>query len=503
MFELYPYQKTSVEKVFESWQTFQKVLLVLPTGCGKTVVFANVAKDIIHGGGRVLVLAHRDELIRQAQDKIRTFTGINSSIEKAAENSIGDFCRVTIGSVQTMQGERRLERFAPDHFSHIIIDEAHHVFGNSYLRVLSHFSGAKVLGVTATPDRGDKKCLGKVFEHKAYEYTLVQAIREGYLSAIKSQTIPLSIDISQIPKGCDGDYDLNGIATALDTYIPIIAEKLWEHCSNMKLLVFLPLRATARKMQSELERVGFRSYYAGGDDRDQLPAWNADGAGSSCCNAMLLSEGYDNPAIDAVCVLRLTKVRSLYAQMVGRGTRLFPGKEFLFIPDFLWQGDRHRLCRPANLIAPTQDIAELMMQKQDKAAEEEPEQKKMFGVSEEELSKASREVLEQREKKLAKELEAQRKKKAKLVDPIQYASSIADETMLDYEPEFAHDFSPPTEAQLKALEKCGILPDSIECFGKAKLMLDTLSVRRTSGLSSPRQIRCLERYGVKHAGELT
>jgi superfamily II DNA or RNA helicase len=504
MFELYPYQKQAVAAVLEEWKQLGKTLLVLPTGCGKTVVFSELTSRIVAEGGRVLILAHRDELIRQAQQKLWNFNKIGSSIEKAGETGIGNFYRVSIGSVQSMQGDKRLDRFAPDYFTHIIIDEAHHVLGSSYLRVLNHFSTTKVLGVTATPDRGDKQDLGKVFESIASEYSLIKAIREGYLCPIKSLTIPLSIDISEVGKGADGDYDKNDVATVLDKYMPTIAEKLWEHCSGKKLLVFLPLRATARKMRSELERVGFKAYYAGGDDRSQVPAWNEEGAGSACCNAMLFTEGYDNPAIDAVCVLRLTKVRSLYAQMLGRGTRLHPGKEMLFVPDFLWQGDRHRLCRPANLIAPTQDIAEMMMRKQDKAAEKEPEQKALFGITEEALlTAASKEVLKQRETTLAKELEAQRKKKAKFVDPVQFASSIASEEMLDYVPTFPAEWAPATPAQLKALEKSGIMPDSVECFGKAKLILDTLSVRRSAGLSSPKQIRCLERYGVKHAGECT
>lgn len=503
MFELYPYQKQSVAAVEDEFSRVDKTLLVLPTGCGKTVVFSQISHDAVKRGGKVLILAHRDELIRQAQNKLQMFNGLASSIEKAEENRIGDFTRVTIGSVQTMQGEKRLARFPKDYFSHIIIDEAHHVLGNSYLRILNHFDKAKVLGVTATPDRGDKRDLGKVFESVAYEYSLINAIRDGFLSPIKSLTIPLAIDISSVGNGPDGDYDKNEVGTILDQYMPQIAEKLWEHCKDKKLLVFLPLCATAKKMQAALKKVGFRSYYASGEDRSQVAEWDADGAGSACCNAMLFSEGYDNPAIDAVCVLRLTKVRALYCQMLGRGTRLHPGKEMLFVPDFLWQGDQHKLCRPAHLVAPTQEIADLMMEKQDKAAEDEPEQGALFGLTEIEISQASREFLEQREKTLAKQLEDMRKKKAKLVDPVQFASSISDEVLLDYMPTFAADFGPPTANQLKALEKSGIHPDSVECFGKASMILDKLAVRRQAGLCSPKQIRLLERYGVKHAGECT
>jgi type I site-specific restriction endonuclease len=217
---------------------------------------------------------------------------------------------------------------------------------------------------------------------------------------------------------------------------------------------------------------------------------------------MLLTEGYDNPAIDAVCVLRLTKVRALYCQMIGRGTRLSPGKQFLYVPDFLWNTDTHSLCRPAHLIAPSQEIAELMMKKQDAEPNaEDIEQGKLFGLTKEEISAAQREVIEQREKALAATLEEMRKKKAKLVDPVQFAASIADEDIMDYVPTFPQDAGPATDKQIAALEKAGILPDSVTCFGAASMILDKLAVRRLNGMASPKQIRCLERYGVRHAGE--
>jgi superfamily II DNA or RNA helicase len=505
MIDLYPFQKKAGMLTLEAWDSgIMRTLLVMATGTGKTITFADITRTLITSRrARVLILAHRDELIRQAQDKIFRFTGIRSAIEKAEETALGSFFRVTIGSVQTLCGDKRLAQFAQDYYSHIIVDEAHHVLGSSYLKILNHFSGAKLLGVTATPDRGDKRDLGNVFENIAFEYPLMQAIKEGYLCPIKAQTMPLTIDVSNIGIGADGDYDKGQLGTALDPYLPQIAAELWRTCKNRKLLVFLPLRDTARRMAVELARVGFMAYYVGGDDRSQLTEWDTKGAGAACCNAMLLTEGYDNPAIDAVCVLRMTKVRSLLVQMLGRGTRLSPGKEFLFVPDFLWHTDRLDLCRVASLVAPSQEIANLMMEKQDAEAKEEkdPEQGRLFGLTPEEISAAQREIIEQREKAIAKQLEEMRKKKAKLVDPIQFAASIADEDIMDYVPNFAHEAGPATEAQIKALEKSGIFTEEGLCLGKASMILDRLATRRDNGMSSPKQIRCLERYGVKHAGE--
>ena len=141
--ELRPYQKQAIEAIEQDWERgHRRTLLVLPTGCGKTIVFANVAKRAVARGKKVLILAHRDELLNQAQDKILKATGLMTSKEKAEETSLDSFFRITVGSVQTMQREKRLERFAPDAFQTIIVDEAHHALANGYQTVLNHFPDA-------------------------------------------------------------------------------------------------------------------------------------------------------------------------------------------------------------------------------------------------------------------------------------------------------------------------------------------------------------------------
>ena len=156
--DLRPYQEEARRAVEREWDEGRaKTLLVLPTGCGKTIVFAMVAKDVVDGGGRVLVLAHRGELLDQAADKIGKATGLGCSVEKAERTSVGEWFRVTVGSVQTMMRPSRLDRFPRDWFDAIIVDEAHHALSASYQAVLDHFDAADVLGVTATPDRGDRR----------------------------------------------------------------------------------------------------------------------------------------------------------------------------------------------------------------------------------------------------------------------------------------------------------------------------------------------------------
>ena len=159
--DLRPYQQAAKNAVFGEWQKGNKrTLLVLPTGTGKTIVFAKIAEACVKNGERVLILAHRGELLEQAADKIRKATGLICATEKAEESCLGSWYRIAVGSVQSLQREKRLSRFNGDYFNSIIIDEAHHCISDGYQKVLQHFENANVLGVTATPDRGDMKNLG-------------------------------------------------------------------------------------------------------------------------------------------------------------------------------------------------------------------------------------------------------------------------------------------------------------------------------------------------------
>lgn len=204
--KLRPYQETAVAKIHGEWDAgHRKTLLVLPTGTGKTITFAKVAEDQVRAQERVLILAHRGELLDQAADKVKTATGLNCSVEKAEQTCLGTWERVTVGSVQSLMRPNRLEKFPTDYFGTIIVDEAHHILSEGYLRVMDHFKDSKVLGVTATPDRGDMRNLGQFFETLAFEYKLPQAIRDGYLCPIKARTIPLKIDLSKV-KIQSGDF---------------------------------------------------------------------------------------------------------------------------------------------------------------------------------------------------------------------------------------------------------------------------------------------------------
>lgn len=461
--------------------------------CGKTIVFAKIAEHCVNQGKRVLILAHRGELLEQAADKILKTTGLRSALEKAESSCLNSWYRIAVGSVQSLMREKRLNKFSKDYFDTIIIDEAHHCISDSYQKILNYFENADVLGVTATPDRGDMKNLGEVFESLAYEYTLPKAIKEGYLSPIKAMTIPLKLDISGVGIQT-GDYKTSDLDSALDPYLYQIAEEMQKVCKDKKTVVFLPLVKTSQKFRDILNSFGFRAAEVNGESKDRAQVLNDfdNGEYNVLCNSMLLTEGWDCPSVDCIVILRPTKVRSLYSQMVGRGTRLAQGKEYLLLLDFLWQTEKHELCRPACLICDKEEIA----QKMTKAIEEAGGPVDI----EEAEEKAESDAIAQREESLAKALKEMRKRKRKLVDPLQFEMSIQAEDLAGYVPAFGWEMSPPSEKQKQTLEKLGIFPDEIENAGKASMLLDRLDKRKRMGLTTPKQIRLLERYGFKHVG---
>lgn len=492
---LRPYQEEARHKVEDAWmEGIRRTLLVLPTGTGKTIVFAKITEDMVRKGNRVLIMAHRGELLQQAADKIKKTTGLMCSVEKADETCLDSWFQVTVGSVQTLQREKRLNQFSENYFDVIIIDEAHHAISDGYQRVLQHFDNAKVLGVTATPDRGDMRNLGSYFDSLAYEYSLPRAIKDGYLSPIKALTIPLKVDISGVSIQ-SGDYAPGEIGTALDPYLEQIVVEMQHYCMDRKTVVFLPLIKTSQKFTEILNAHGFQAAEVNGqsDDREQILQDFDTGKYNVLCNSMLLTEGWDCPSVDCVIILRPTKVRSLYSQMVGRGTRLYPGKKELLLIDFLWLTEKHELCHPANLICTDQEVAQKLTDNLAQDAGNAIDLEKAEQV-------ASEDVVAQREESLAKQLEEQKRRKKRLVDPLQFEMSIQAEDLSSYVPAFGWEMAPPSDKQLQALEKKGICPDEVGNAGMAAKLIDRLQMRQYAGLTTPKQIRFLESRGFQHVG---
>lgn len=428
-------------------------------------------------------------------------TGLTTALEKTESSCLQSYSKVVVGSVQTLQSEKRLRRFRRDHFDTIIIDEAHHALSDGYQRILQYFDTANVLGVTATPDRGDKRNLGQYFDSIAYEYGIAEGIRDGYLSKIRALTIPLDIDLTGVRQSA-GDYSVGDLGDALDPYLEAIADKMLEYCQDRKTIVFLPLVATSKKFRDILNAKGFRAAEINGTDfpeeRKKKIADFEAGKTNVLCNSMLLTEGFDCPSIDCVICLRPTKVRALYTQIVGRGTRLAEGKDYLLLLDFLWHSEKLDLCHPAHLITDDPEVQQKMTQIMEEAAEE--DELTLFDIEDLEV-KASDEVVQEREAALAEKLKILRTRKSKFVDPLQWEMSINTNDLASYSPSMPWEMAPMSAKQKAALEKFGINPDEVECAGKAALILDKLGKRRAAGLSTPKQIRLLERRGFTKVGE--
>jgi len=469
--------------------------------CGKTIIFSHLAAREVKRGGRVLILAHRGELLQQAIDKLRTATGIVAGLEKAEETSDVNYDEppytVVVGSVQSMKSPARLKRFAHNEFSLVVIDEAHHALADTYRAVIDHFPDAHLLGVTATPDRGDLRSLGEVFEKIAFEYSIVQAIQDGYLCPIRAQTVPLQIDLSGVAKQ-GGDYQLAGLGSALEPYLRQICREIMERCRERKTIVFTPLIATSKKILAIFAEQGFHDVKEvngeSEDRRETLDWFSRAPKGCVLLNSMLLTEGYDEPSCDCIVVLRATKVRALFVQMVGRGTRLCHDKNNLLLLDFLWMTQTHDLCRPACLLTDDDEVAAIMTEKQEKAQGE-------VDISAEALADAESETVQKREKALAERLEKMRRRKAGLVDPLQYAYSVQDVNLTNYQPLTDRDAGNPTMQQLDQLERLGF--GAPATFGEAELLIKQHDARRAAGLSTPKQIRFLERMGFRNVAKWT
>lgn len=501
--QLRPYQKEATEAVFREWSEGRgKTLLIQATGTGKTVVFSNVVQQYLSKNkGRALILAHRDELLQQASDKLQAVTGIVPEFEKAQFSAVDSDADVVIGSVQTLTQDRRLNAYPVNAFDLIVVDEAHHCLSESYQKVLGYFNGAHVLGVTATPDRADKKDMLSYFDSVAYEYSMLQGVRDGYLSPLKALMIPLNIDISSVKVSC-GDYVASDLGNALEPYLEQIAVEMTKYCMNRKTVVFMPLVAISQSFCELLNTKGFRAIEVNGQSKDRKERLQAfeDGKYNVIVNSMLLVEGWDCPSVDCLVNLRPTKSRALYTQIVGRILRLSPetGKKDALILDFLWMTQKLSLCRPSCIVAKDEAHAKKIDEMVENAALLDDESVDILDAEEQ----AEKDIIQERKEALAKELQAQRRKKAKLVDPLQFVFSI-NENLDDYEPEAKWEFEKPSPKQLALLEKFNINPDDIDTRGKATRLIDVLMRRANEGLSTAKQIRLLERYGFNEVGTWT
>ena len=358
---LRPYQLEALEATRAAYKAKHRaVLVVMPTGTGKTVLFAEIARL---AKGPVLVLAHRQELVEQAREKISAWIDDVVAVEMGNRRDLsrpdGTRPKITVASVQTLG--RRLEHVPRDAFRIVVVDEAHHAVADSYKKILAHFH-AHLLGVTATPDRSDKAPLGEIFSSVAFDYDMRKAIEDGWLCPIRSFLVQTKADFSHVRKVA-GELSIKGVEEVLtkDLHLAEIAEPILRERGSRPTIVFAAsvahAKALARVMCELSEDDAFAVALDGTMSLEQrAPVLDhfREGRIKVLVNCSLFTEGFDVPAISLVAIARPILSRSFYAQMVGRGTRISPGKEDLLVLDFLPGNCRHSLIQAVDIFA-TQD----------------------------------------------------------------------------------------------------------------------------------------------------
>jgi superfamily II DNA or RNA helicase len=379
---LRPYQVEARDAIMREFETVKSTLLVMPTGTGKTQAFTAVAAEFLHKG-RVLVLAHRQELIYQAVNRFVEVTGETPDIEMgelSAPDYFGDRARVVVSTIQTQISRGgRMQKNDPDDFALVIVDECHHACAESYVKTLEYYKSCprlKILGVTATPDRADEEALGKVFETVAFDYELPDAIQDGWLVPVMQRTVEVEgLDFSQMRTTAG---DLNGADLAkvmeFEQVLHGVAAPTLELTGDRKTLVFAASVAHAERLCEIFNRHqdGCAEWVCGktpDETRIEIVKRFAEKKFRILCNVGCFTEGFDDPSIEVIVMARPTKSRSLYAQMAGRATRALPGivdgpptaderkaaiaasaKPNCEILDFVGNAGRHKLVSAADIL---------------------------------------------------------------------------------------------------------------------------------------------------------
>lgn len=356
--KLRPYQQAALEALRETYrQGHRSALVVLPTGTGKTVLFAEIARL---AKGPVLVLAHRQELVEQARSKIAAWCDEGVVVEMAGRRGLtrpdGERARIVVASIQTMR--QRLAKVPRDAFRMVVVDEAHHATSDSYRAVLEHFD-AWLLGVTATPDRSDRVPLGEVFEALAYDYDVRRAIVDGWLCPIRSFVVHTRADFSAVRKVA-GELSVRDVEDVLtqELHLAEIAQPILRERGERPTIVFaasvLHAHALCRVLNELAGDDGFAAALDGGSSfeaRAPVIERFRRREVQVLVNCSLFTEGFDVPEIALVAIARPVLSRSFYAQMVGRGTRIAPGKRDVLVLDFVPGNCRHSLVQAVDIFA--------------------------------------------------------------------------------------------------------------------------------------------------------
>lgn len=497
------YQREAVESALEKLQEVDSAIIVMATGLGKTQVFAEIAK---RWDGNVLVLAHRSELVEQARDRLEMVTGEYVEVEQA-ELRCSPRTRIVVGSVDTVKQPGRLTRLGADRFSLIIADESHHYVAATYRRPLEFFN-AKRLGVTATPDRSDEKALGKLFEEVAYLMDIEDGVADGHLVPLKGRQVVIEeINLDNVDSRA-GDLVAGQLDEEMVKGVEGIVAKTLELEPDKQALCFFPgvLSAEYACHAFNAKIPGSAVFVSGSTDkleRRQIFKDFKEGRYLYLCNCQIATEGVDVPTASVVVQARPTKSRSLYAQMVGRVTRVLPGlvdhlkekhqadercriiqgsdKPYSTILDFVGNGTKHALCTVTDVLGGNYDEEEV--EKAKKKQEKDPD-------------KDPRQAL----KEARAEIQAMRKAKARVKASVRDFDPFRLMGVGDEESAIKMRFGdrPATGPQVDALRRMKVPEEFLEELTKrdASKLLDKARERREKGLSSYAQIRRLRMFGV-------
>lgn len=477
---LRPYQQEFIDAVHRDFQDGRRrVLGVAATGAGKTIIASELMR---REKGNCLFLADAQELVHQNADKFSRYSGEGVGVEMGDSHADPGAERVVVATSHSLF--RRLDKYEDDHFNLIIIDEAHrNTLGGMSAAVLDKFGKyARVLGVTATPSRSDRKSLADFYEKISIDIGLKRLIREKFLSNIVIKSIPIPADLSKVGMQ-GGDYKTSDLGAVIEPLLRKAAEQLIHAASDRrKIVIFLPLVKTSIRMTRILTEMGIRAVHVSGQDKSAMREFT-HGDANVICNAQLLSTGWDCPEVDCIMVLRPTKSLALYQQMVGRGTRIADGKDKLLLLDPLYLSDDHRLITPARLVARTDEEAQAMR----KHIEEE-------GGGD--LLEIEQDVEELRAAALQARVEQIKTRKARTVGVLEFADAIDRIVeVAEFEPEFGWERNKPSPKQIEILERAGFDTSEIETRGKASKILDLIFMRRKQGLATPKQLRLMQKLG--------
>jgi superfamily II DNA or RNA helicase len=487
-----PYQDRAIAAIAEKLAENRSTLMVAPTGSGKTFMFSNYVR--LHERGPVLVLAHREELIDQGRRDLERYTGELVAIEKADRRASG--CRIVMASVQTLKGDR-LASFARDHEPRlVIVDEAHHAVAPSYRAILDAFPNAKVLGVTATPDRADERAMGQVFDSVAFVYEISDAIREGYLCQIRVQRVLVdAIDLRAV-KTVAGDLNqgqLDAVMSAEEALHGVVKPTV-ELAGNRRTIVFTTSVDNAHRMAEIFNRYAPQSARAvdgetESSERARILSDHKSGAYQFLVNVGVLTEGYDDPAVSCVAMARPTKSRALYAQCAGRGLRIFPGKADCLLLDFAGNSGSHSLASGLDILAGKYDDEVVAK------AREIADREGGAVLAEDALERAAKEIAEAKEREAAKRARVKGKvayRTQAVTNPFEvlHVKDPANDAWAD---RFA---TPASEAQMAVLGKFGMEMPTGCTKAQASKLIGTAIKRRELGLATFKQVKTLSKYAV-------